>query len=141
LTNFPHLTSLYLELEVSNLHEGVDGVMVLVRAQVVSQEEHLLDVPNQFHQAMDLGACRGATCALAFVQIRLGYELRDVIGLSEDVTNDALEGLEDDFGVATEAAFNLLLLKDISMVPLSHGAILGFPFLRLRDYQGTFGSQ
>lgn len=125
---------------MSGLREGADEVMELMRAQVASQQERLLDVLNRFHQVVRLGACYGAAGTLAFVQIRSGYKLRDILGLSEDVTDNALEVLEDDFGVATEAVVNLLSLEDISTVPLSHGAMLGFSFLRLWDYHGTFGS-
>lgn len=125
---------------MSGLHVGADEVMELMRAQVASRQERLLDVLNWFHQAVCLGACHGAAGVLAFVQIRSGYVLRDIVGLYEDVTDNALEVLEDDFGVATEAVINLLSLEDISTIPLSHGAMLGFSFLRLRDYHGTFGS-
>jgi hypothetical protein len=42
----------------------------------------------------------------------LGYELRDIVGLSEDVASDAVEDLEDDFSVDAEVVVNLLPLEE-----------------------------
>lgn len=64
-----------LELEVTDLREGADGVVAFVRAWGVDREECLLDVMNQVRQAGHRGACCGAARAMAFVQFRSGYKL------------------------------------------------------------------
>lgn len=107
---------LELELEVSNLHVGVDKVVAFIRAQGTDRGECLLDVVNWVQLVVCHVTRRGGAGALAFVQFRSGYEF-GIGDLSEDVVGSALEDFQDFFGIAAEVVVDILRLTDVVSGP------------------------
>lgn len=94
--------------------------MGLVQAHGANREECLYNVSEQVRDVVHHGVHSGATAALAIAQFRSGHELRNIIGLPEDMLGNILEDLEDDFDVVVLAMVDLLPLEEII-----HGPILG----------------
>ncbi|XP_066380882.1 uncharacterized protein [Miscanthus floridulus] len=89
--------------ELHALWEAADVADGFVRVPGGRREERLLDIPERVRDVVELGVHRGASVALAATQVRLGHELRHLVGFPEGEGATDHDGLVEDFDVAADA--------------------------------------
>jgi hypothetical protein len=79
--------------------------MVYMRARGERLEERLLDIPERVRGVVEYDVHRGVAVALATAQVRLGHDLRFVVGFPEGDRAADHERLVEDVDEAADAIF------------------------------------